>query len=45
MRELRRGSRTSPHETRDKRMRTDERIVAAELELEDLGRGDFEEDE
>lgn len=34
MRELRKGSRTSPHQTRDKRLRTDERILAHELSLE-----------
>lgn len=30
-RELRRGSRTSPHETRNKRMRTKERVISREL--------------
>lgn len=30
-RELRKGSRTSPHETKDKRLRTKERIIADEL--------------
>lgn len=35
MRELRKGSRTSPHETRNKRLRTDERVVAEELRLEE----------
>jgi hypothetical protein len=33
--ERRRSSAAVPMETRDKRLRTDERIVAAELELED----------
>lgn len=33
--ELRKGSRTSPQETRNKRLRTDERIIAAELKDEE----------
>ena len=31
LRELRKGSRTSPQETRNKRLRTDERIIDREL--------------
>lgn len=35
-RELRKGSRTSPHETRNKRERTKERVIRAELNREGL---------
>lgn len=33
---LRQGSRTSPQESRDKRLRTDERVLAQELKDEEL---------